>query len=479
MNQDQAAIYERISDDREGRELGVERQEQDCLGLADHRGYHVDRRSYEDGGNIYRDNDVSASTRSRRVRPAYRSLIADAQAGRFNVIIAYTSSRLTRRPREHEDLIELAERHGVRFEYVRSPSFDLGTAAGRRVARILAANDAGEAEDAAERITRQKAQSASLGRWMGGPRPYGYEADGVTPVPSEAADLLYLTERALLGVGIASLAAEMNRRGRLTANGKLWDGTGLRRTLIRPRNAGLMEHQGRVVGPASWPAVVPEELWRSVVALLCDPRRRTNTSMSGRRWLGSGLYRCGVCGAMVVGTTAPQCRPHMKPHYKCRAARHLARNCAEVDALVSGVVVERLSRPDAVDLLHQGRSVDVVGLEALAAGLRGRLDELAALFAAGDVTGSQLRTGSESMRAELAQVEAQLATAVRGSVFAGVVGAVDVAAAWKGLDLGRRRTIVHALLDVELRPSAMGRPAGWRPGESYFRPESVVITPRL
>src|SRR5579859_5770999 len=118
-----SGIYLRISDDREGRELGVGRQQEDCLSLSEHLHCVV----YD----FYKDNDISASPRSRKVRPDYQRLLADARAGAIDTIIAYTSSRLTRRPREHEDLIELAEQYGIQFHYVASPSFDLNTAAGR------------------------------------------------------------------------------------------------------------------------------------------------------------------------------------------------------------------------------------------------------------------------------------------------------------------------------------------------------------
>jgi DNA invertase Pin-like site-specific DNA recombinase len=112
-DRDSCGIYLRISDDREGRELGVGRQEQDCLQLAARLRCPVH--------DVYKDNDISASTRSRKARPEYQRLLADARAGHVATVIAYTSGRLTRRPREHEDLIELAERHGVRFRLRRLP----------------------------------------------------------------------------------------------------------------------------------------------------------------------------------------------------------------------------------------------------------------------------------------------------------------------------------------------------------------------
>jgi len=39
--------------------------------------------------NIYKDNDISASTRLRQIRPDYQRLLADARSGAINTIIAY------------------------------------------------------------------------------------------------------------------------------------------------------------------------------------------------------------------------------------------------------------------------------------------------------------------------------------------------------------------------------------------------------
>ncbi len=52
-----AAIYSRISHDPEGRQAGVERQEQDCRRMAAQRGWMVLE-------PVYRENDTSASRSS-------------------------------------------------------------------------------------------------------------------------------------------------------------------------------------------------------------------------------------------------------------------------------------------------------------------------------------------------------------------------------------------------------------------------------
>ena len=84
-----AVVYCRISDDREGERLGVERQRQDCLARAQREGWEV--------VDVFTDNDVGASTRSRKPRPAYRQVIKAAENGEVDVILSYSNSRLTRR----------------------------------------------------------------------------------------------------------------------------------------------------------------------------------------------------------------------------------------------------------------------------------------------------------------------------------------------------------------------------------------------
>jgi DNA invertase Pin-like site-specific DNA recombinase len=160
----QAVKYRRISDDREGRELGVTRQDEDLNGLADRLGLRI--------VGDYCDNDTGASTRSMKRRPDYERMIVDAKAGKFSVVVAYTSSRLTRRPRDWEDLIDLYERHGVRYRFVSSPEYDLDTADGRMTARIAASVDAAESERISERVSRKRQQHRRSGTFGGGTVPW-------------------------------------------------------------------------------------------------------------------------------------------------------------------------------------------------------------------------------------------------------------------------------------------------------------------
>ena len=82
------------------------------------------------------------------------------------------------------------------------------------------------------------------------------------------------------------------------------------------------------------------------------------------------------------------------------------------------------------------------------------------------------------LRREQAKVQAELAATGRHQVLAGVADAPDPAQVWGRLDLDRRRAVIDVLVQVAVLPARKGRRAGWRPGESYFDPASVRITPR-
>src|SRR5258708_649276 len=77
-NDRDAAIYVRISEDKEGAGLGVERQEQDARDLCERRGYRV--------VEVYTDNDLSAFLRT-KPRVNYLRRMHALRPGRFGVVI--------------------------------------------------------------------------------------------------------------------------------------------------------------------------------------------------------------------------------------------------------------------------------------------------------------------------------------------------------------------------------------------------------
>lgn len=446
-----AAVYLRQSLDRDGSGAAVSRQREDCRALAKARGWDVVR--------VYTDNDTSAT--SRKPRPDYRRMLDDADRGDFGVVVAWHVDRLARRLVDLEELIDHASRSDLKIATVNG-DLDLSNDTGRLVGRILASVAAGEVERKGARQSRARLQAATEGRPPGGWRAFGYSEDGLAVRRDEARLVKLGYRRLLAGGSLRGLAAEWNAAGATSTKGRPWRPDSVRSVLLNARNAGLSTYKGEVVGKGRWPGIVDEGTWRAACAILTDPSRRT-TPDTRRRYLLSGLARCGRCGALVdTGRTQ-----HGVRTYQCSAQRHLARSAEPVDVLIREVVIERLSRPDARDLLVDDTSPDADALREETQAIRTRLDDLAGLYAAGDVTASQLAAGSTRLRERLSGAETRLADTAKVAVLGDIVTSSNVRKAWERLDVDRQRRVIDTLVTISL--SSPGR------GNRTFDPETVRL----
>ena len=69
---------------------------------------------------------------------------------------------------------------------------------------------------------------------------------------AEAEIVAELTGRVIGGESIRALAADLRKRGS-AFSGRAWHPGSVKSIVLRPRNAGLREHRGQVVGPAPGP----------------------------------------------------------------------------------------------------------------------------------------------------------------------------------------------------------------------------------
>lgn len=462
-----AILYLRISQDKTGLQAGVTRQREDCEKRCRDRGWTIVAEHV--------DNDMSASSGKRR--PGFEAMLQAVDRGDAEVVVAWSLDRLQRNRRDELRLYETCKARKATLSLINGPELDFTTATGEMVADQLGMVARFEVRMKSDRQARQQEQAAAAGARVGGRRPFGYEQDGTTVRPAEAAAVVDGFNALLSGVPLGQIARDWNAAGHVTGQ-KRWKGErrgepspwradSVRAVLTNPRYAGKRAHRGQVVADAVWPALVDESTWQAVRFILGDPTRRHGPNGSARALL-SGLAVCGVCGAPAQSGGAA--RPGIRG-YRCSAGAHFARMAVPVDEFVTAVMVERLSRPDAAELLVNHKKPDLDALRTEAVALRARLDTLATDFADGSLTASQLRAATGRARARLAAVESAMADAGRVDVLGPLVAAADVAAAWDGLSIARRRAVVDTLAVVRLHP--VGR------GTRTFRPESVRIEWRV
>jgi len=438
-----AAIYTRISQDSTGQQLGVTRQLDDCRQLADRLSWKVVAR--------YDDNDISAYSGKRR--PGFEAMLTAMKAGEFEAVICWHPDRLYRSMKDLERLIDIADAKRVQLRTVQGGDIDLTTSAGRMIARILGSVARQESEHKGERHRRANQQKREAGAWRAtGRRKFGYTQTG-EPLDREADAIRHAAAAVLGGRSLRSIANEWNAAGLLTTGGKAWTNLQVRRALKRPLYAGLVEHNGRIVGRGQWQPLTDEDFYHGVVALLSDPTRNRGGGASFEtKYMGSAVYECGKCGGKLYATF-----PHGPGtlYYSCRDGRnHLARQGAPLDEYIERLVLDWLRGTDIHTRLDDGSAVDVGELHGKREAMRTRLNQLADMLDNDDIDIEQFQRLTRRTRNRLAAVSNQLADSARRNPVADLLAAGRaVEKHWAAMSPNMRGKVVSEIMTVTVRPS--------------------------
>ncbi|OLZ64340.1 integrase [Streptomyces sp. IMTB 2501] len=314
-------IYTRISRDDEGEALGVARQQADCERLADLRSWQAVK--------VYEDNDVSAFKRN-VVRDEFELMLKDLRAGLIDGIVAYDLDRLARQPRDLERLIEIFdERPRLEFATVTN-DVNLGTPDGRTMARIMVAFANKSSHDASRRIRRKHLELAQQGKDSGGPAPYGWRRDDRSKVDPEAAKAIRAAQREVLaGVRIGTIRTRWQEQGL----GNPREGTKrmahhhVEHILTNPRLVGYRTYHGEILYGddgqpvmGDWEPINTVEEWEAVCATIAERKQQRPGQSLARKYLLSGIARCGLCKTKIRGQLNRKWQPGSKASkysYQC------------------------------------------------------------------------------------------------------------------------------------------------------------------
>src|SRR3954453_8685766 len=412
-----AGIYARISSDRDGDQLGVTRQIEDCRREAERRGFVVD--------DLYVDDDISAW--SGKQRPEFERMVDDLRTRRIGAVLVWHLGRLTRHPHGLEAFMDLCEELRVELGCV-TGDVDLSSHIGRLTARMLGGLARYESDHKSERIRRKHEEIAADGRVSGGgSRPYGYESDKVTVRAAEAAIIRECAKRLLAGEPVLSIARDLNERGVTSASGGAWSPQSLRRMLASPRISGQRIHHGEIVAKAVWPAIISAKDGAKIRALLANPERRTNKA--ARRYLLGGLLVCTHCGERLGARP----RSGGKRRYACAKGPGFSGcgrtyiNAEQVEQFVAAAVLHRLDSPELQAALEGRRADDPESERWLreAEAAQADLVELAAERGRGEITRAEWRAMREPIEQRLTAARKQLAKSTDSNVRDGYLGNPD------------------------------------------------------
>jgi site-specific DNA recombinase len=419
-------VYARLSRAVDGSWINVDEQEEMGREALERRGVPV--------GRVFKDNSKSAWN-PKIVRPEWNQLMERLESGASGGVWVLDLTRWTRKVMEGERLLTLAA-SGVRV-WSGGGEYDLTTADGRKAFRDAIVAAAAESDKISERSRRGRRRRAKQGRLGGGTRGYGLpgflptppgweKGDPREPVPADVIEaerevVRECYRRLLAGEPLARLVRELNAREVRTTKGARWSGVTLGETLQRAALAGLVAHNGQIIGAAvNVDPVVSREEWERLRALFAA---RTRGRPVDRHYL-SGLVRCGACGCLVYGQRRGKRPPYpdgaVRREYRCCVRPELPEACGKntidarlLEATVGEAVKARLGDPRRADRIaarlaearaERGRIEAEIGF------LEGEADKLAGKVARWgvdrvDAQMEPLLRRVEQLRGDLARIE--------------------------------------------------------------------------
>lgn len=469
--------YARLSRNISGELEKVEDQHADNAGVIERLGGVL--------GETLTDDDLSAWKPTVQ-RPDWERLLARLASGQSDGAVVWHVDRLMRLPRDLERLLEFSDRGQVLGSA--HGQWDLSDPNDRFILRVEVAHSCRSSDDASRRIRRRFKTLRSNGVPHAGARSFGFagkarsarrkgeakrERAERVQVPAElvARERVAIaegTQAALAGVAFATIAQEWNEAGLRTAGGGLWTAVQVRQVLTRPRNAGLVEHAGQIVGRMPGEPIVDPATFERLRALVAGRRRGRP---AGERYTGSGVLRCGLCGHRVTG------RPHSgtyrdgtpRRQYHCNkgggGCGKVAADMRAVDGELREFVTRRLSDPRHAAAVAAARAqvadrltalnAEIADCETIAEALADRLGRREITLAAFD-------KANEPLTADLARLRAERDT-LNGDGPAGPIQVQDAAtvrAQWDDADPPERRTMLISALGPHrliLDPAPHGR----------------------
>ena len=303
-----AALYARVSSDRQDVDLSVAAQLRALRDYAAKNGYVVAREYV----------DEAESGRSAN-RPEFRRMLDEASKPEapFKEILVWKFSRFTRK-REHAVAFKsMLRRRGIRVVSITEHADDSPT--GKLMEAIIESVDEFYSENLAQEVLRGMREAASRGFWISSRAPYGYDRvmvqDGAKKHPrlevndAEAALVRRMFQMADSGKTLLDITKTLNREGIASPNGKSWRKTTVYKLLTNEVYTGTMVWGANAKDKAppvrvenAFPALVSQGQFERVAALLesrapvhSHPRR------SASSYLLSGIVKCKTCGKALSG----------------------------------------------------------------------------------------------------------------------------------------------------------------------------------
>ena len=332
-----AALYARVSSDRQDVDLSVAAQLRALRDYAQRNGYLV-AREYVDEAESGRIAD----------RPQFSRMLDEASKPEapFKEILVWKFSRFTRK-REHAVAFKsMLRRRGVRVVSITEQADDTPT--GKLLEAIIESVDEFYSENLAQEVLRGMREAATRGFWMTTYAPYGYRRvyvqDGIKKRPklelNPPADAVVrrIFDMVLQGRSILDVTKTLNSEGIPTTNGRKWLKTTIHTMLDHEAYTGTLVWGAKAKDGAppvrvenAHPAIVSKRDFQQARKLLASRApKKMNPRRASSPYLLSGLVKCETCGKAM---TAAEAKSGRYTYYICHSLLKRGKGTCETPRL--------------------------------------------------------------------------------------------------------------------------------------------------
>ena len=318
-----AALYARVSSERQDVDLSVAAQLRALRDYAEKNGYLV-AREYVDEAESGKIAD----------RPQFQKMLDEAAKPEapFKEILVWKFSRFTRK-REHAVAFKsMLRRRGIRVVSITEQAEDNAT--GRLLEAIIESVDEFYSENLAQEVVRGMREAASRGFWMTTYAPYGFKRVHVQDGPKKRPKLELdppddgvvrrIFDMALQGRSTLDIAKTLNAEGIPTSNGKKWLKTTIHFILTNEAYAGTVvwganakDGQPPVRVEDAHPAIVSRREFRRIAGMMeSRAPKKVNPRRISSPYLLSGIAKCETCGKAM---TAAEAKSGKYTYYICHS----------------------------------------------------------------------------------------------------------------------------------------------------------------
>lgn len=313
-----AAVYCRVSSEAQQERQTIEAQVEFAQKYCDLNNIEITE--------IYKDDGITG-TLPLQERPAGAQLLADAQAGHFQLVLIFKLDRLGRSTRVILNAVHDLDNLGAKVKSMTEP-FDTSDASGRFLLTVLAGVADLERSNILQRMDMGATRAAKEGRWLGGIVPYGYIKgdDGFlavndAPIPgfdmsepdvvrmvfdmcvNDGATSIRIADHLnALGIPPAWVAHNLGGKRRNRTRGT-WGSSRILRILKSTTYMGIHEYGKRstkdtITRPV--PPIVDVEIWQRAQTVIKNNQIDAIRNAK-HKYLLKSIVKCEACGATYRG----------------------------------------------------------------------------------------------------------------------------------------------------------------------------------